>query len=879
MTTNRRYVSINDVRRISDSLCAIGRAQRALAEIELRSGLSKRTENARYESFKALTNRPEHGFDSRQFQNVADEHCTESTWPDSKYWSIWAAMCASSDDPVHKVQQTEKVMLHKLHLVMANQLQIQHEQCDAMPFMGVAVQILAGLPATLHVASVICMLPNVMSCDSESGMASLMLQSVQEFKRTCSMTKAQQEAMIRRGKMLHGSTRISPFDLLDTPSLSPPSRGASQIDALTIYSLFSAQFIVRLFDTPAARVSYSNIMKAADGNKYEDVVICTVASDAAATPEQFKKFIEESVEIDVAFDQFDHAGVRASEADEQLRREWVDETQLLWYAPWVAAQNILAKDQEILNVYQSLSGAFYTSETAAAQVRSTEASSSGSWTNNVYLRNRFMTDMQILKNLPTDYADCRFDACRPISCFLYHPEFSGLSYYDSYGNVVFKLRDQLKERSTFTLGDSMKIMKDYEGQAYQIFNFHYIPVDNAADIRFNSYMEAQIWGGNLSWRDVEQVWMDAHLPLSMQTALYDACERRGIQLWYSAVFKSDDDRLVTGEDLYTQNLSNARVRKRVRPVANRGDLQHISHLDEVQVETPLFRAVSPLWGEQFTFATYNLNARRHQAARVDSWFDSANIDVAAFQETTHLLGAGLDIHKSTAFNIVSSCGVATAIAVSNSTRVGKLALSTEDNGGIAGACYSAYATPGSLVGVTPRHCAFADIAGLRVASVHLSGGVIDDNVLTRILGRAHVLEQEFEEFMELKLTPLKAAVKMKADIIAGDFNSAYTDDSALNDAQIENQLLHISVHPSNKDYLRHWNAKPIAYLESNGYVRVPVGNEKEQRSSEKGTPGNTIDHIFVLRGRIQIIRPAFIHSTGWDLSDHQPVVALLSTVG
>lgn len=643
-------------------------------------------------------------------------------------------------------------------------------------------------------------------------------------------------------------------------------------DALTIYSLFSAQFIVRLFDIPDARVNRLNIVDYVQGDRYDDVVVCTVPSDVAATPEQFEKLILESVEIDVAFDQFDHAGVRTSEANEDLRREWVEETQLLWYAPWLAAHNVLVEDQEILNVYQSLSGAFYAT---AAESQPTEP-----WVNNVYLRNRFMTDMQILKNLPTDYADCRFDACRPISCFLYHPELVGNAYSDTYGNVVFKLRDQLKNRSTFTSGDSMKIMKEYIGQAYQIFNFHYIPVDSVSDFAFNSYVEAQIWGGHITWRDVEQVWMDPHLPLSMQATLYEACAGRGIQVWYCAIHDSDTDRPVTGKDMYTKGSSGAHVRKPVRRITSRDELRHISYLDEVLLEVPMFRTLAPLWTAPFTFATYNLNGRRQQAGRVDAWFDSMNVDVAAFQEANGLLSSESGTYPGKSFDIVSSCDRAVAIAVSKSTRAraeAEALLSSASSDGVADvtACYTVHPTPGSLPEAVPRHCAFADIAGLRVASVHLSGGAVDDILLARILRRRDALAQQFEELLELKLTPLKAAVKMRADVIAGDFNSAYTDDDALNDAQIESQLLHISADASKKQYLRHWNVKPITYLQSNGYVRVPVANEKEQRSSEKGTQGNTVDHIFVLRDRIEIVGPAVVPPTGWVISDHQPVVVSL----
>jgi len=58
---------------------------------------------------------------------------------------------------------------------------------------------------TGHMASITCMLPNAISCDEESGMADRMVRSVGEFKRTYSMTKAQQEAMIQKGKALYVS--------------------------------------------------------------------------------------------------------------------------------------------------------------------------------------------------------------------------------------------------------------------------------------------------------------------------------------------------------------------------------------------------------------------------------------------------------------------------------------------------------------------------------------------------------------------------------------------------------------------------------------------------------------------------------------------------
>lgn len=75
-----------------------------------------------------------------------------------------------------------------------------------------------------------------------------------------------------------------------------------------------------------------------------------------------------------------------------------------------------------------------------------------------------------------------------------------------YGDFIMVMKPQVKERATFTFGDSSREVGDLENQIYTYFDSpHGDPISHRLPVRA-SYIEVQIWG-DVGVQDVAEIWV------------------------------------------------------------------------------------------------------------------------------------------------------------------------------------------------------------------------------------------------------------------------------------------------------------------------------------------------------------------------------------
>jgi hypothetical protein len=562
------------------------------------------------------------------------------------------------------------------------------------------------------------------------------------------------DAVVARLKELHQHQPMkihSPFVLMpDTDADSP-----------NMYDLLRAQFIHTIMDQKSLRVPYGryetrSIVGAPDARNYDRVVICrsprsAIAARLEPTPEAFRRLVSESVPAMESWDRFRRAGRRRAEGEASD----YDGTSLLWYCPWRALRSIIVEGDTIRNVFQIERGAFF-KRTELGRREWSHREHELTDKSVAYLRARFMTDLHLLKNLPPDYADCRFDACRPVSCYLMHPawEQAGYEMADAYGNIVVRLRNELKERCTFTAMDSMQVMKEFEFQSALIFSFHYLPVAPPAKLPFHSYVEAQIWGGRLGVQAIQEVWIDPHLPESVQRAIVEACSAHGIPVHESAIFADGTE--LRGAEYYGGRLYVGRIRKPVRPIRSPDEVRHVSYLEELP-PPKLPRPAPMVLSSSVTISTLRGDAFR--------WLEeterrAGNGEVVCLQRVRELAMGKLDRSTWRSQRVTPRAVVKGGVCV---IPPGTAAPLAEARYAVSPMPGLQFATRGCSVVVLGRG------RNLRVASVHLPGGAgWDDTEPPK-----PVAEYDEEAFVEFRMAALEAAVALEADVVAGLLESEW----------------------------------------------------------------------------------------------------------
>ena len=127
---------------------------------------------------------------------------------------------------------------------------------------------------------------------------------------------------------------------------------------------------------------------------------------------------------------------------------------------------------------------------------------------------------------------------------------------------------------------------------------------------------------------------------------------------------------------------------------------------------------------------------------------------------------------------------------------------------------------------TPRVCTLHTfLAGktmLRVASVHLCGGRYDEEVHAR---------KSFEKMKLAKLDMLSSIIKLRPDIVLGDFNSDYFC--------LPSTIKFLEECGFSNERAQSWSTLPFTALKDNGYIRVPF----ETATSVFGGQPDQIFHV------------------------------------
>jgi hypothetical protein len=535
---------------------------------------------------------------------------------------------------------------------------------------------------------------------------------------------------------------LSPFQVLAgaTGSLAPlgapqpPGPGSS---SRNVYDYMAARFLCEL--------AGDGKMDRSELQDTEDILICTVPSSVRARPDAFREILRSAVPYMHGRDQMKRAGIEVSQADDTLRRAWLRDTSLLWYCTWPALSRVLEGDT-VRNAFQVETGTYMSKRGAAGTTWSEYAPGTSQ-----YLRKRFMAEMLILPNLPTDYADCRFDACRPVSCFLFHdawrsnPDAGGPRYNmtDTYGNIVVRLREEIKERCTFTLFDSLSMIFSSVDPAKWSYSFSYIPRVQPREARFVRYVEAQIWGGEVDAGTFLETWLDPHLPISIQRRVLQGCWTRGIPVFYSDVYIGD--RIATEDEYYTEGdwkVSRHRRRRDV-PIMDEAALFHIGYVPE-SVSRVFGRRPEPLASlPSLRFMCLDMSQSKESAAAAEEggakelelpdteaavfdWAGEQKADVSAVQGMRDFLGG-------------------TAVGLADH-------LQPEEEVSVL-----IRAMPGLDRRLPPHALSLMQVSNhLRVASVAMSR-----------VGKppSELMADAFDEF---RLAPLHAAVQAQVDIVAGN---------------------------------------------------------------------------------------------------------------
>ncbi|MCA9508796.1 MAG: hypothetical protein KC505_10290 [Myxococcales bacterium] len=207
-------------------------------------------------------------------------------------------------------------------------------------------------------------------------------------------------------------------------------------------------------------------------------------------------------------------------------------------------------------------------------------------------------------------------------------------------------------------------------------------------------------------------------------------------------------------------------------------------------------------------------------------------------------------------------------------------------------------TQSTTAEIPDRHAIVADLDGLKIANLHLSGGRYDDNFIAKNIDN----QQQINAYIKYKTQLLNDVIKKNPDIILGDFNSVYASDPTLKQSFYDSQFNYFAnnqfiKHPLNdaqKEVILKLNQSPYDLLSAMGYFYAQPQNEKSAITNCRGL--SIIDSIWYKKDRVELkdveiveifqnkqrcsapFCPLGGNPTTGGLSDHNPIRAKVSKI-
>ncbi|GIL18288.1 MAG: hypothetical protein BroJett040_20390 [Oligoflexia bacterium] len=150
-------------------------------------------------------------------------------------------------------------------------------------------------------------------------------------------------------------------------------------------------------------------------------------------------------------------------------------------------------------------------------------------------------------------AERKFDHLRPKYGYVDLTEnipFGKTKFYNEYGNVFAVMKDEVKLRTTWTLGDSIELTDQLNKKDGMVRTFLSNTLFEAEKDMHGRYLEAQIWG-ELDFRDIKALYVESH-----HQDLIDELKKVGLPVYLvRRVRVKGRQSLVQEETLYQGNRS------------------------------------------------------------------------------------------------------------------------------------------------------------------------------------------------------------------------------------------------------------------------------------------------------------------------------------
>ena len=186
--------------------------------------------------------------------------------------------------------------------------------------------------------------------------------------------------------------------------------------------------------------------------------------------------------------------------------------------------------------------------------------------------------------------------------------------------------------------------------------------------------------------------------------------------------------------------------------------------------------------------------------------------------------------------------------------------------------------------IKQRNALIATINNIKIATVHLDGGRYIDKKLLKS-------SDIFNQFQEKKLDILNKVIAEQPDIICGDFNSAYSENSDYLRTFIESQKKYFKeIYPNlTGDQIKQiedWNLKPFNILKEKNYNYATPSNEGSVNTNGRGN--TNVDFVWYKSDKIKNIKTKIIDLSAVNdttntnnynckyYSDHNPVLFTIS---
>lgn len=147
-----------------------------------------------------------------------------------------------------------------------------------------------------------------------------------------------------------------------------------------------------------------------------------------------------------------------------------------------------------------------------------------------------------------------------------------------------------------------------------------------------------------------------------------------------------------------------------------------------------------------------------------------------------------------------------------------------------------------LSNISPRNAIIFTVKGITIVNLHLEGGRNVDKM---------ILTNDFNSYLNYKLSLLRSILEFEPDIICGDFNSVYSCNIDLYNKYIDGQINYFESFSggdlSHEDILKikKWNIMPYKNLLDNNYKYIVPENPYTVTTSR----GNTIIDTFWINNK------------------------------